>query len=76
MYFLFQTAQQIFGGDIKVHLLLFGSPKDDNYETLRGEFQTAAKDFRGKVKQKKKFDLKIKMIFFIYYLDTFCYCRF
>jgi len=23
--------------------------KDDDYEKIRGEFQTAAKDFRGKV---------------------------
>jgi len=44
-----QTAQQIFGGEIKVHILLFGSPKGDNYEKIREEFQTAAKDFRGKI---------------------------
>ncbi|CAF1467809.1 unnamed protein product, partial [Adineta ricciae] len=43
-----QTAQKIFGGEIKVHTLFFGSKKSDDYEKLRGEFQTAAKDFRGK----------------------------
>ena len=48
--FSFQTAQKIFGGDIKVHTLFFGSKKSDDYEKLRGEFQTTAKEFRGKVK--------------------------
>jgi len=43
-----QTAQKIFGGDIKVHVLLFGSRKSDDHEKLREEFQTAAKGYRGK----------------------------
>ena len=45
----FQTAQKIFGGDIKVHVLFFGNKKSSDYEKLRGEFTTAAKQFRGKV---------------------------
>ncbi|CAF1403034.1 unnamed protein product [Adineta ricciae] len=43
-----ETAQKIFGGDIKVHVLLFASKKGSDYEKLRGEFQTAAKQYRGK----------------------------
>jgi len=43
-----ETAQKIFGGDIKVHVLFFGSKKSGDYEKLRGEFQTAAKEFRGR----------------------------
>ncbi|CAF1081329.1 unnamed protein product [Adineta steineri] len=43
-----ETAQKIFGGDIKVHVLLFGSKKSDDYEKLRQEFQTAAKQYRGR----------------------------
>jgi protein disulfide-isomerase A1 len=43
-----ETAQKIFGGDIKVHVLLFGSKKSDDNEKFREEFQTAAKQYRGK----------------------------
>jgi len=43
-----QTAQKIFGGDIKVHVLLFGSHSSDNFDKIREEFSTSAKDFRGK----------------------------
>lgn len=44
-----ETAQKIFGGDIKVHNLLFASKKADNMEATMNEFKAAAKDFRGKV---------------------------
>jgi len=44
-----ETAQKIFGGDIKVHNLLFVSKKADNFETIIGEFKSAAKTFRSKV---------------------------
>ncbi|CAF0768033.1 unnamed protein product [Brachionus calyciflorus] len=44
-----ESAQKIFGGDIKVHNLLFASKKADNFETVLGEFKTAAQNFRGKV---------------------------
>jgi len=43
-----QTATKIFGGNIKVHTLLFVSQQSDDYEKLREEFHTAAKEFRGK----------------------------
>jgi protein disulfide-isomerase A1 len=43
-----ETAQKIFGGDIKVHVLLFASKKGSDYTKLREEFTTAAKQFRGK----------------------------
>ena len=44
-----ETAQKIFGGDIKVHILLFASKKGSDYEKLREEFKTAAKGYRGKI---------------------------
>jgi protein disulfide-isomerase A1 len=43
-----ETAQKIFGGDIKVHVLFFASKKSSDYEKLREEFKTAAKQFRGR----------------------------
>jgi protein disulfide-isomerase A1 len=44
-----ETAQKIFGGEIKVHNLLFASKNADNFDTLLSEFRTAARETRGKV---------------------------
>lgn len=43
------TAQKIFGGDIKVHNLLFASKKSDNFDTTLNEFKEAARGFKGQV---------------------------
>ncbi|CAF1008000.1 unnamed protein product [Didymodactylos carnosus] len=44
-----ESAQKIFGGDIKDHILLFSGKKTDVYEQLQEEFKQAAKVYRGKV---------------------------
>lgn len=44
-----ETAQKIFGGDIKVHVLLFANPQASEHETLLGQFREAAKSYRGRV---------------------------
>jgi len=43
-----ETAQKIFGGDIKVHNLLFASKKADATKGQLAEFTEAAKGFKGK----------------------------
>lgn len=46
---LSQTAQKIFGGEIKTHNLLFISYKSDAYKNDVESYRTVAKDFKGKV---------------------------
>lgn len=43
-----ETAQKIFSGEIKVHILLFGSKTSEAYEKTREQFKAAAEKFRGK----------------------------
>ncbi|XP_046916185.1 protein disulfide isomerase isoform X2 [Dermatophagoides farinae] len=43
------TAKKIFGGEIKSHLLLFISQKDDDYEKKIETYRSAAKSYKGKV---------------------------
>lgn len=45
--FTSESAQKIFGGDVKNHILLF-LKKDEGKETLEG-YGEAAKDFKGKI---------------------------
>jgi len=44
-----QSAQKIFGGDVKSHMLLFVSKKADNYDDLIAMYKKAAPTFKGKV---------------------------
>lgn len=44
-----QTAQKIFGGEIKTHNLLFISYKSDEYKNDVESYRTVSKDFKGKV---------------------------
>jgi len=44
-----ETAQKIFGGDIKNHLLLFVDKSSDKFEAVHGEFAAAAKNHKGSV---------------------------
>ena len=44
-----QSAQKIFGGDVKSHMLLFVSKKADNYDDLIAMYKKAAPAFKGKV---------------------------
>jgi protein disulfide-isomerase A1 len=43
------SAQKIFGGSIKNHMLLFISAKSDEYKEKLDGFKAAATDFKGKV---------------------------
>ncbi|XP_043678111.1 protein disulfide-isomerase isoform X2 [Vespula pensylvanica] len=43
------TAQKIFGGDIKSHLLVFLSKKDRSFDKLVKKIEEPAKKFRGQV---------------------------
>ncbi|RWS30390.1 protein disulfide-isomerase-like isoform X2 [Leptotrombidium deliense] len=47
--FSHETAQKIFGGEIKAHNLLFISKSHSEYESIVNSFRTVAKDFKNKV---------------------------
>lgn len=47
--FSHETAQKIFGGEIKTHNLLFISYKSDEYKDNIESYRTVSKDFKGKV---------------------------
>lgn len=44
-----ETAQKIFGGQIKSHLLLFLSKKEGHFDKFIEDIKSVATDFRGKV---------------------------
>lgn len=44
-----ESAQKIFGGEVKNHLLLFVSSKDEKFDDLMANYKKAAVDFKGKV---------------------------
>lgn len=44
-----ESAQKIFGGEIKNHLLLFISKTSDDFQKILDDFKAAAGDFKGKV---------------------------
>ncbi|XP_054155334.1 protein disulfide-isomerase 2-like isoform X1 [Oppia nitens] len=47
--FSHETAQKIFGGEIKAHNLLFISRKSSDYESTVESFKNVAKEFKSKV---------------------------
>jgi protein disulfide-isomerase A1 len=47
--FSHETAQKIFGGEIKAHNLLFISQKSEESKPLIEDFRSVAKDFKGRV---------------------------
>ena len=44
-----KSAQKIFGGDVKTHLLLFVSKQSDDFNKHVDTFKAVAPDFKGKV---------------------------
>lgn len=44
-----ESAQKIFGGEVKNHILLFISKKSDDFDKTKADFTSVAKGFRGKV---------------------------
>lgn len=44
-----ETAQKIFGGDAKSHLLLFIPKSSAEFDKILADYKAAAKDFKGKV---------------------------
>ena len=49
MEFTDESAPKIFGGDIKVHVLLFIKKSAENFKEIMGYFSDVAKDFQGKM---------------------------
>lgn len=49
MEFTDESAPKIFGGDIKVHNLLFVKKSAENFKEILGYFSDVAKDFKGKM---------------------------
>ena len=49
MEFTDESAPKIFGGDIKVHILLFIKKSAENFKEILGYFSDVAKDFKGKM---------------------------
>ncbi|CAB4022914.1 disulfide-isomerase 2-like [Paramuricea clavata] len=49
MEFTDESAPKIFGGDIKVHILLFIKKSAENFKEVLGFFSDVAKDFKGKM---------------------------
>lgn len=44
-----ESAQKIFGGEVKNHLLLFVSKGDDKFDGFISQYKVAAKEFKGQV---------------------------
>uniref|UniRef100_A0A8W8ICK7 protein disulfide-isomerase n=1 Tax=Magallana gigas TaxID=29159 RepID=A0A8W8ICK7_MAGGI len=44
-----ESAQKIFGGEVKNHILLFVKKTDKDFDTKLSDFKEAAKDFKGEV---------------------------
>ena len=44
-----ETAQKIFSGEIKSHLLMFVSKKSDEFKAQHETAQTIAKDYKGQL---------------------------
>ena len=47
--FNLQSAQKIFGGEIKQHLLLFLKKTAENYQQMLEDYKAASTEFKGKV---------------------------
>jgi len=52
-----ESAQKIFGGDVKNHLLIFVGKSHADVGKINTEAKTVAKEFKGKVSIKLKFQI-------------------
>ena len=65
-----QSAQKIFGGDVKSHMLMFLSKKAETYDDLIALYKKAAPAFKGKVCCFSSFDRVLsKATRFLIYLN-------